>query len=214
MVWDDLYLEDSYAGGASGAHVIHAAVHQNFMEISSQAYDGGAPLPLLFGQGYGTASSTTIAAGISNNVFYAYQGIGGSTNGSSALTGRVGEYLSNSVPASSAIKLTTGTSVNVVSITLTSGDWDVEGVASFDIVAGTVTSTAAGISVASGIEPADGSAVASGLQLKGQSTFNSITIPRKQINVSSPTTVYLVGTCYFSSGSVSAFGQIVARRMR
>ena len=45
-------------------------------------------------------------------------------------------------------------------------------------------------------------------------SYNSIPIPRKQITVSAPTTVYLVGTCYFSAGSVSAFGQITARRMR
>jgi hypothetical protein len=214
IVWRDLSLEDWFAGSAGIIHTLHTAAHQNFMEISSQAYNGGNPLPLLFGQGNGTVSSTIIAAGISNNVFYAYNGLGGMMDGSTASSGRVGEYISGSVTGGSAKGLASGTTANITSITLTAGDWDVAGVVSFDIVTGTVSSSSAGTSTVSASNPSDGSAVNCGLQLSGASTYNSIPIPRKQITVSTPTTVYLVGTCNYSAGSVSAFGQITARRMR
>jgi hypothetical protein len=214
IVWHDWCLEDCFLNNEVIVHVIHAASHPNFMEISSSVYDGGVPLPLMFGQGNGNVSSTTFAAGISDYVFYAYGGIGGVTDGSSAAAGIVGETMSSSLSQASANSLTSGLTANITTINLTAGDWDVKGVASFNITNGTVTSSACGISVLSAMQPTDGSSVASGLQLTATSVVNSIPIQRKQINVRSTTTVYLVGTCFFSAGNVSAFGQIVARRIR
>ncbi len=214
LVWHDWCLEDCFSSDAIVVHVIHAASHASFMEISSQVYSGGRPLPLVFGQGDGNVSSTTLAAGISGNVFYAYGGIGGVTDGSAASAGIVGESMSSSLAEGSAVSLISGVTANITAISLTAGDWDVKGVARFSITNGTVTSSASGISIFSAAQPTDGSSVASGLQLADASVVNSIPIQRKQVNVRSTTTVYLVGTCDFSAGSVSAFGQIVARRIR
>ncbi|MGO8696305.1 MAG: beta strand repeat-containing protein, partial [Limisphaerales bacterium] len=214
VVWDDLCLEDCFTNDATVVHALHVATHSNFMEISSQAYNGGEPLPLLFGQGYGNLAFTTMAAGISGNIFYAYNGIGGVTDGSSAAPGTVGEFISSS--RTDYLPLTTGTTVNIAAINLTAGDWDVEGVASFVFFnSATVLSSSAGISTVSATNPSDGSAVASGLQLEAANmTYNSIPIFSTQLSFSSTTTVYLVGTCFFTAGDVSAFGQITARRMR
>jgi hypothetical protein len=214
IVWHDLCLEDSFTNDTIIIHTLHAAAHTNFLEISSQAYNGGNPLPLLFGQGSGNVASTVFAAGISNNVFYAYNGLGGVADGSSASAGRVGEYVSSAVPVGSAVGLASGAAANVTSISLTPGDWDVAGVVSFNIVSGSVSSSTAGIATVSSTLPSDGTAVACALQSAAATTYNSIPIARKQMSVASTTVVYLVGTCNFSAGNVSAFGQITARRMR
>jgi len=214
IVWQDWCLEDCFQSEFKTVHVIHVATHPDFMEISSQVYDGTGPLPLLFGQGTGDVSASTWVMAISNNVFYIMSGIGGVTDGSSALAGRVGEYISSSLPDASAVSLSSGETANITSISLTPGDWDVAGAVHFQMTSATVSLSLGGASTASRNLPEDGSASASGLQLVGASTYNTIALPVKQLTIHSTTKVYLVGSCYFSEGSVAAFGLITARRMR
>lgn len=214
VVWQDWCLEDCFNYNSETVHVIHVAPHPTFMEISSQVYNGSNPLPLLFGQGSGDVAATTWVAAISNNVFYILSGIGGVTDGSAASAGKVGECMSESLAGTSPVNLVSGATANVTGISLTPGDWDVDGAVHFKMASATVTLSIGATSTDSATLPTDQSASASGLQLVNTSTFNTIVIPRKQITINSTKTVYLVATCYFSTGEVSAFGLITARRMR
>lgn len=138
----------------------------------------------------------------------------GVTDASNATAGNVGQTITNAIPSGSATALTTATAKNVTSISLTAGDWDVSGNVNFSAATATVTGTSGGITTTSATMPTDGTEVFSGVQVTLLSETDSVTISRKQINVSSTTTVYLVGKSTFSAGSVSAFGSITARRVR
>lgn len=140
--------------------------------------------------------------------------IRGVSGGIAASAGFVGEVISSLVASGAATSLTTATAKNVTSISLTAGDWDVSGNINFIAATATTTSTSGGITTTSATVPTDGTEVFSGVQVTLLSGNDSITIPRKQINVLTTTTVYLVGSCTFSAGAVTAFGSISARRIR
>lgn len=138
----------------------------------------------------------------------------GTVTGGNATAGYYGEIVTNKVASGSAVSLTTATGANITSISLTAGDWNVSGNVNFSASTATVTGTSAGISATSATVPTDGSEVFSGVQVTLLSENDSVTLPPKQINVTTTTTVFLVGKCTFSAGSVSAFGSILARRIR
>jgi len=141
-------------------------------------------------------------------------GIVGTAAVGDATAGSVGEYVNSLVPVGSAVGLSNGADGNVTSISLTAGDWDLTGAINFVSASATVTQKSAGITVTSATIPTDGSEVFNGSQTTTASFTDGITLPVKRINVSSTTTVYLVGKVAFSAGSVSAFGTINARRVR
>lgn len=138
----------------------------------------------------------------------------GVTTGSAAAAGNVGQVISSAIASGSAVSLTTATGANVTSISLTAGDWDVSGNVNFAASTATVTGASGGVTSTSATVPTDGTEVYSGVQVTLVSENDSVTIPHKQINVSSTTTIYLVGKCTFSAGTVGAFGAITARRVR
>lgn len=146
-------------------------------------------------------------------------GIVGVTDASNATAGNVGEVISGKVLAASAISLTTATPANVTSISLTAGDWDVTGIVIF-VAAATTTISA----IASGINTTSATFVTDtsdngypytniSATLTTAST-NRLGIPRWRINVNSTTTVYLIGQASFATSTMTAYGSIVARRMR
>lgn len=144
----------------------------------------------------------------------AITGINGVTDASSAAAGDVGQVISSLVVVGSPISLTTATAANITSISLTAGDWDVTGNINLTAAAATSTAAQGAIHTTSATLPVDGSEVYSGLQTTTTSYIDSITIPRKRVNVSVTTTVYLVAKATFSAGTVGGFGGITARRVR
>lgn len=163
----------------------------------------------------GNSSVTELLLPNENIVFgTSGKGILGTTTNDSADAGNVGQIVSALVASGSAGSLTTATAANVTSISLTAGDWDVEGNVNVTLGTATLTAQAAGISTTSATLPTDGSEVYSGLQLTTTNAVDSITLPRKRISVASTTTVYLVGRATFSAGTAAAFGAITARRVR
>lgn len=141
-------------------------------------------------------------------------GIVGTTTNNDVNAGGVGEYASSAIASGSAVSLTTTTATNITSISLTAGDWDVEGNVNFSASTATVTGTSAGISATSATLPTDGSEAYSGVQVTLLSETDSVTLPRKRIRIAGTTTVYLVGRSTFSAGTVVGFGAITARRVR
>lgn len=141
-------------------------------------------------------------------------GIKGTTTNNDATAGNVGEYVSSVIAGGSAITFTTTVTSDVTSISLTAGDWDVEGNVNYGETASTVTARAAGITSTDATIPVDGSQANCGVQSVVTSEKNTITLPRKRFSLSGTTTIYLVANATFSAGTCVGFGTLTARRVR
>ena len=129
----------------------------------------------------------------------------------SATAGHVGEYIVSTV-ASPGVSLTSGAIANITNISLTAGDWDVEGMIAVAPSA-TVTATEGWVNNVSVTAPA--------LGINGQFysnvsfTFLSISSTGcRRFSLAATTTIYLSLTASFASGTCTAYGEIRARRMR
>jgi hypothetical protein len=137
----------------------------------------------------------------------------GVTDASNAAPGIIGEIISANLPVASKITLTTGVAADIVSISLSPGDWDIDGVVYFDatIKAEMLWSWANTVSVTMPSQD-QGSVIFDQNTANGQNT--SMTLPTWRLNSSTPQTVYLTCRGDFISGTLSACGGIRARRVR
>jgi hypothetical protein len=139
-------------------------------------------------------------------------GIVGTTTNDNANAGSYGEYLTNNTSATS---LTSGAPANAVSVSLTAGDWDVQGVAQFN-PAGSTTSTlrVVGINTVSATRPTGlGQEVVE--QLAAAAGTGQVSVcPVTRISIASTTTVYVVVLASFSVSTMTVDGFIRARRVR
>lgn len=137
----------------------------------------------------------------------------GTVAADNASAGNVGEYVTNSA---TGVSLTSGSIVNVCSISLTAGDWDVSGsmiivgaaTTTFTIMVGGTTSTSATLGP-------------TGSYWQLNNTFGSATnltvgqaIPSTRFNLSSTTTIYAIAQATFGVSTATANGFIRARRVR
>ncbi|MBI5689243.1 MAG: hypothetical protein HZC55_04040 [Verrucomicrobia bacterium] len=137
----------------------------------------------------------------------------GTTSNDNAPTGWPGEYISSTLAFASRITLTTGTAANITSISLTAGDWDVDGVVSIGGTGATMSYIAGGSSTTSaGLIEHQFTQIH--LNTVSASVTSKTPIPMHRYSVSSTTTVYLVIECGFSAGTIEAYGRIRARRAR
>jgi hypothetical protein len=141
----------------------------------------------------------------------------GTQTNDNAVAGDVGEYISSTVLIASDVELTTGTTANVTSISLTAGDWDVEGNVAFNPNAATTMATLqadiGSTSATFDTEPSGGA------RTKWQLTFatgasQAITTGRKRFSLAATTTVYLLAQATFGVNTLHAYGFIGARRVR
>lgn len=154
-------------------------------------------------------------------------GIVGTTTNDNANAGAVGEVLQSTVVAGSAVALTTTTAANVTSLSLTVGDWEVEGACDHTWTGTTATIEVCGISGTTATQPTQpggvvGNATIGTEPLVSQSITFGATITgrfdqrvkaRVQVTTAS-TTIFLVATATFSAGTDAVFGTIRARRIR
>ena len=168
-----------------------------------------------------SSSTTTGALVVSGGLGVAKKatfggGINGTTTNDSAAAGCVGEYVSSIIASGSAISLTNNTVTNITSISLTAGDWDVDGVVVFTPDTTTVRTRSIGaFNTTSASLPATyyrstltlGTADAAGETYGGP-------VPIQRISLSATTTVYLMAYAQFSAGNQTAHGYISARRVR
>ncbi len=139
-------------------------------------------------------------------------GIKGTVAGDNANAGSVGEFVNSEF--SSVSVSNTAIAQNLTNVTLTPGDWDVEGAATYTSRTGaTMSIWLAGVNTTSGTMPSLGNYFQSGGSITATGAATAIP-PVTRINVSSATTVYLVGEAVFSGGSVTAAGVLRARRVR
>lgn len=141
----------------------------------------------------------------------------GVTDGSSASAGQIGEEITSTVLQASAVALTTATSKDVTSISLTAGDWEVSG-SVFNIPAATTSITVlqGGISTTTNTFPvaSAGSFIHRTAALVPTAVVWGYDISPIRISVSGTTTVYLEAMSTFTVSTNAAFGTIRARRMR
>lgn len=140
----------------------------------------------------------------------------GTVTNDDASTGCVGEYVESVVTAQN---LTNNTFVNVTSISLTAGDWDVSGIVAINQAGATSTGGSnAAISVNSGNTQTDhvlGSNYVAGIANFGTTgTTLTLAIPTYRLSLSSTTTVYLKARVFFTGGPETGQGRISARRVR
>jgi hypothetical protein len=143
----------------------------------------------------------------------------GMTDGSNAAAGRVGEFISASNTAGSA--LTTGVTLNVATLALSAGDWNVAGQVIFTGANAATAMLAAGISLASAALPTPAQMAAGTgamTQIVAVSTKQAVNQVLQagsvRLNSSTAQNAYLVAQSSFSGGTLNASGFISARRIR
>jgi hypothetical protein len=140
-------------------------------------------------------------------------GIVGTTTNDNAATGNVGEIISSSITSGSATSLSNGVAKNVTSISISAGDWDVYGNVFFTASIGG-TSYTAWISSTTATQP-DLSLVSSVQGVSaGALSSAGIVVPFVRVSVASSTTYFLSALSDFTTGTVTACGNIFARRAR
>lgn len=137
----------------------------------------------------------------------------GTTDGSNAAAGNVGEYIFSSVAAASAVAIASATQTDLTNITLTPGDWDVSGVVAFTTGGTGISAAAGGASLtATNLDAYEnGGAFLVPTSLNSGSTM-AFSIGTRRVNVTANTPVYLIGLLYFTGGTPKAYGRIEARR--
>lgn len=165
-----------------------------------------------------TSFNSRTGAVVPADADYTFAQIGaGVTTISDATAGRVGEQ-KDATAALQSVSMTTGSTSNITSISLTAGDWEVNGI----VYALPAATTVVNYGVAS-----LGTTSATLNQAVGQFASNefagavltnnayvSLTIPNTRFNVSSTTTVYLASQWGFTTSTLTCGGSIHARRVR
>lgn len=154
-------------------------------------------------------------------------GISGTSTNNNAATGIVGEVLSASTARTAALNIATATSVNITSLTLTAGDWDVSCSASFLPSATTTVQTLRlGLSTTTAtLPPISTTAVSDSTgQIEAVNQYVNTFVPGNndmtmqlrtvRVSLSGSVTYYLVGRVAIGVATMSTYGSIFARRIR
>lgn len=146
-------------------------------------------------------------------------GIVGTTTNNNANAGSVGEMLSAST-GTPGVSLSNGVQVNVLSLSLTAGDWECSGAVAYKF-AGTTNYTllAHGISTTSATLDQTIGHMAVMVALSGvvpgaAGLDTTVVVPSVRISIATTTTIYLVADASFTVSTLSAYGMLRARRVR
>lgn len=212
--------------GTGGGISITSGQAGNFIASNTLSVASGAPVALSAGS-FAVYSNNYIVSG--TNTGTGYVGVNsdivlssvvqGTAAVGNAPTGYLGEIISNYVVSGAAVTVSSGTVTNITSISLTAGDWDVEGNINWAVAANTVVTVGnlfGGINTTSATIPTDGTACYTPFPAATYAAgVQSVTLPRKRINVGTTTTVYLVSSGpVFTGGAISGYGGLSARRVR
>lgn len=141
----------------------------------------------------------------------------GASDASTAAAGYVGEVISSSIAVGSAVSLTSTIAKTITSISLTAGDWDVWAVLNTNPASTTTTSVATG-SISTTNNTLSTQSINTPLATisgaSGATQPQVFSIGPGQQNISATTTIYLVANVTFAVSTMSAYGYIMARRIR
>jgi|SRR6267154_54242 len=170
-----------------------------------------------------TLTTPTIGAATATSLVFSPTtgGIIGTTTNNNADAGKVGEFVSSVILVGSAVALTTNTTANITSVSLTAGDWDIYGEL---WTGGTATAViqkiSAGITATSATMPTTPSTSTSNI-LSGTLSLTVGTdfipifdVSPCRISLSGTTTIYLVANNSFTTEAVNGYGKLCARRVR
>jgi hypothetical protein len=181
---------------------------------------GGATFAAPGTIGGGTPGSGSFTTVVATGTITPSQtaGIVGTTTNNNADAGSVGEYVSSTVLAGSAVTLTATITSEITSIALTAGDWDVSAMG-WIVLNGTTNAYAwAGISSSNSGNPGTfGNPDNNFLSFADTAaTANAYTIPVPPVRVSISTdgSRYLLIQSNFTGTANTAYGSITARRVR
>ena len=141
----------------------------------------------------------------------------GTNTNDDAAAGYVGEYITASVALGSAVGLTTSTATNVTSISLTAGDWDVDGAVYYTAGATTVNTVGQWVSTTSATLPTPpgfGMTFMRATFAMSGTSNNGFLVGPTRFSLAATTTVYLSCFTGFSADTLAAYGMIRARRVR
>ena len=183
-----------------------ATVNPNVGTFQGLILDGKGRVTAASNQGY--LPAVTAAA--------IYFPLAGTTTNNNAAAGTVGEYVVSNITAGQS--LTNATALNVTSIALTAGDWDVSGAVRF-VPAGTTTmsDTFCTISTTSlNLSQTDFAACSFSRHSVSYPASNSgVEVPPPlRLSLAAPATVYLVAFCQFAVSTCVCTGILQARRAR
>lgn len=141
----------------------------------------------------------------------------GTTAGTDAAAGDIGEVISSEIIGGGAVTLVSATPKTITSIVLSAGDWDLYGSVSLSTAA-TTSITRLAESLAGATNSTDQSpnrywfhqtaALVPGVVTWGMPAM------AHRVSIAAPTTFYLTTDCTFSVAALVAFGKIWARRAR
>lgn len=193
------------------------------LSSSAQIHDTGAGGGVLMNMTAGTLncnlSGTSGCSIVPNTLF----GITGTTTNDSVNAGGVGEFLTTTVATASAVSLTTATAADVMTVSLTPGDWDVsyqvrhKPAASTSI---TILSCSLGLTTNTmGTQPGGSGIGTDGVTLltqvaqvnAGEITQASIPV---RVSFAATTTLRVVCNDTFTVSTMAAYGTVRARRVR
>jgi hypothetical protein len=136
-------------------------------------------------------------------------GIVGAAGGTNAAAGQVGEVATLNAPGSS---IGNGAIFSLGALALPAGDWDVSGFVAFATTATTSSAFQGGFSTsATAFATYQMASIFCGGANLGSS---NLALPTQRINVAATTNIFLNALSNFTSGTVTANGQIYARRAR
>jgi len=188
--------------------VLGVATATSINKVAFTAPTTSATLTIADGTTLTETTSTSVGKG---------QYLGTSTN-DNATAGNIGEYVSSTIASGSAISITSGTPINITSISLTAGDWDVTINTSFHSAASTNTTILlAGISTTTGAlntNPGFLTTFVCTPTVMGSGADITLNVPPMRLSLSGTTTVFLVAEGVFTVSTMTSYGIIQARRAR
>jgi hypothetical protein len=194
----------------------------NGSQVGATIVAGGSPNSLTVATGgsdvFNVASGpTTITLPYLNQVMvFQYDSTNAVWYTIATFTGsnHVGDYASATLASGSAITLTTSAVSNIISVSLPAGDWDVWGVGVFPSTSlGTSTRQLIGVSSTSATLGTADTFANFDFSSPGTNSW-SLPAPTVRFSLTTTTTVFLVASITFSSGTCTAWGTIYARRWR
>lgn len=167
--------------------------------------------------GAGTANYSVISYGSTGHLNNVTAQSGGSISGmqNTSATNTVGAgFIGEQIRSTTTgLSISSNTTINLTTISLTAGIWDVSAVATFTSSGATNQNTQLTINTTSSTQGTDGdNRVWGSLAVNGVAEGGA-SIPAWRFTTTSTTTVYLVATVAFTSGSMTTAGRISATRV-
>jgi hypothetical protein len=214
-VKDSTFTKGGAASGYSGAAIRLDSTFPVAGNGDNYTFQNNTAISIT-GSLYSDANSV-LGANAYSASFPAINQTGTKTN-DNACTGCIGEYLVSDVPSGSAVSLTSGTAKTITSITLTPGDWDVSGMVAFPMNGTTnITLLIGSVSLTTNSSDTTNGRFfefAPAAYVPTSGSLPSGVIKSQRFSVSSNTTVFLTANSLFTVSTLTAFGNISARRVR